>query len=142
MKNINWKQVLQFVITVLTAIAGAVGLQSCLWAMKTLRIIGLTALTLLLAWRSLPSVNWRTARLLPDLCEQRLQLPFDQLIIYPTFLHVSWSTAPRRQVIRRRWKKSWKKIFISKNCFYLCPRIPAGVLMCAVEAVRWTWNGM
>ena len=32
---------------------------------------------------------------------QQLHLPFDQLIIYPTFLHVSWSTAPRRQVIRR-----------------------------------------
>ena len=30
MNKINWKQVLQFVITVLTAIAGAMGLQSCL----------------------------------------------------------------------------------------------------------------
>ena len=29
-KKINWKQVLQFVITVLTAVAGALGLQSCL----------------------------------------------------------------------------------------------------------------
>ena len=28
--KLNWKQILQFMITVLTAIAGAVGLQSCL----------------------------------------------------------------------------------------------------------------
>lgn len=29
-QRIPWKQVLQFIITVLTAIAGALGLQSCL----------------------------------------------------------------------------------------------------------------
>lgn len=28
-----------------------------------------------------------------------LDLPFDQLIFYPTFLHVSWSPNPRHQVL-------------------------------------------
>ena len=30
-----------------------------------------------------------------------LDLPFDQLIFYPTFLHVSWSNSPRRQVLHK-----------------------------------------
>ena len=30
---------------------------------------------------------------------QASDLPFDQLIFYPTFLHVSWSPTPRRQVL-------------------------------------------
>ena len=30
-----------------------------------------------------------------------LDLPFDQLIFYPTFLHVSWSPTPRRQTLRK-----------------------------------------
>lgn len=29
-KPINWREILKFVITVLTAIAGALGMQSCL----------------------------------------------------------------------------------------------------------------
>ncbi len=29
-KTINWKEVLKFIITVLTAIAGAIGMTSCL----------------------------------------------------------------------------------------------------------------
>ena len=30
-----------------------------------------------------------------------LDLPFDQLIFYPTFLHVSWNPNPRRQVLHK-----------------------------------------
>jgi hypothetical protein len=37
--------------------------------------------------------NAELGRLLID-----LNLPFDQLIIYPTFLHVSWRHTPRHQV--------------------------------------------